>query len=94
MYRNNPNKSAKPILKCQQQTCVKFKESLENINVLSEKSECTFIRSTTKILNLIKKPVTSHKEEKQENNVLTKEKENNAIVIKEDSSTDSNTMYI
>ncbi|XP_043509050.1 DNA repair and recombination protein RAD54B-like isoform X1 [Frieseomelitta varia] len=92
MYRNNPNKSSKPILKCQQQTCVKSNESLENINVLSEKSERTFIRSTTKILNLIKKPVTSHKEEKQENNILTKEKENNAVVIKEDSSTDSNTI--
>lgn len=82
MYRNNPNKSAKPILKCQQQT-----------SVLSEKSEQTF-RSTTKILNLLKKPVTSHKEEKQENNVLTKEKENDPVIIKEDSSTDNNTVYI
>ncbi|CAD1479198.1 unnamed protein product, partial [Heterotrigona itama] len=92
MYCNNPNKSAKPILKRQQQTCVKFKESLENMNVLSKKSERTVIRSTTKILNLFKKPVTSHKGERQENNVLTEEKENNAVIIKENLSTNNNTV--
>ncbi|XP_012168218.2 DNA repair and recombination protein RAD54B isoform X1 [Bombus terrestris] len=93
MYRNNLNKSFKPTLKYEQPVCAKSEKSLENTNVLTENSEQTFIRSTKKILNLLKEPIINHKEKKREDNASIKRKENNAIIIKEGLSiiTDSNT---
>ncbi|XP_033351681.1 DNA repair and recombination protein RAD54B-like [Bombus vosnesenskii] len=93
MYRNNLNKNFKSTLKYQQPVCAKSEKSLENANVLTENSEQTFIRSTKKILNLFKKPVINHKEEKREDNASIKRKENNATIVKEGLSiiTDSNT---
>ncbi|XP_076474831.1 DNA repair and recombination protein RAD54B isoform X3 [Bombus vancouverensis nearcticus] len=93
MYRNNLNKNFKSTLKYQQPVCAKSEKSLENANVLTENSEQTFIRSTKKILNLFKKPIINHKEEKREGNASIKRKENNATIVKEGLSiiTDSNT---
>lgn len=96
MYRNNLNKNFKSTLKYQQPVCAKSEKGLENTNVLTENSEQTFIRSTKNILNLFKKPVINHKEEKREDNASIKRKENNATIVEEGLSiiTDSNTAYV
>ncbi|CAL7942975.1 unnamed protein product [Xylocopa violacea] len=52
-------------------------------NKSAEKPEKTFIRSTTKILNLLKKPVRNCNLEIQEENITIKKDDDNAVIVKE-----------
>lgn len=96
MYRNNLNKNLENTSKHQQITCANFKKNLENINTLSENSQQTFIRDTTKILDLFKNPITNYKKNVQKENVSIKKEEDNTVTIKKDISiiTDMNKVYV
>lgn len=92
MYRKNLGN----ISKHQQIACTNFKKNLENINTLSENSQQTFIRDTTKILDLFKNPITNCIKNIQKENVSRKKEEDNIITIKKNisSNTDMNKMYV
>lgn len=93
MYRKN----LENISKHQQIACTNFKKNLENnINTLSENSQQTFIRDTTKILDLFKNPITNCIKNVQKENVSRKKEEDNIITIKKNISTntDMNKMYV
>lgn len=98
MYCNNLNKNLENTSKPQQIiTCTNFKKNLENTNTLSKNSQQTFIRDTTKILDLFKNPITNSKKNVQKENVLIKkEEDDNTVTIKKDISiiTDMNKMYV
>lgn len=96
MYRNNLNKNLENTSKHQQITCTNFKKNLENINTLSENSQQTFIRDTTKILDLFKNLITNYKKNVQKENVSIKKEEDNTVTIKKDISiiTDMNKVYV
>ncbi|XP_012135180.2 DNA repair and recombination protein RAD54B isoform X1 [Megachile rotundata] len=61
MYRNNRIRDFKSILKCQQSTSSKSNENIENDKKLAENVEESTLRSTTSILNLLKKPKENDK---------------------------------
>lgn len=89
MYRNNVCKNFKITSKYRQPTSSrKSKENLENSNILSENSEQTFVRSTTKILNLFKNTSTSCNEKIPEENIEIQEKEDST------DTTASNKLYV
>ncbi|XP_043263814.1 DNA repair and recombination protein RAD54B-like, partial [Colletes gigas] len=77
MYRNNQTKGFKPVLKCQQSMDDKTKENLENDKSLENLNEIT-CRSTTKILNLFKRPIENCNKEVLEKDDSTKTNENNS----------------
>ncbi|XP_029033469.1 DNA repair and recombination protein RAD54B-like isoform X1 [Osmia bicornis bicornis] len=92
MYRNSRIRDFKSILKHQQSTGTKSKENVENDNKLPENTGQTSVRSTSKILNLLKKPEKSCTTIQKENDVINTNKDKDNVANVENSATPAEKM--
>lgn len=94
MYRNNQIRDFKSILKHQQSTGTKSKENIENDNKLPENIEQTSVRSTTKILHLLKRTEKSCTTRQKENDVIITNKDKDNVSNVENSATPVEKMFV